>query len=274
MLVIESGGTKSTWIFGADASTYQTMETVGLHPQELSDEKQNTIADFIQKHSLSGASTFFYGAGCESDVAQKKIMNFLTTLSLHVIEINTDLFAACRAHLGNSEGIVGILGTGAIVAQFDGQKIIKKTSGLGYLLGDEGSGYDIGKRLLQAYYRNDLSTALCAEIDNYFENKPILHRIYAPDGRMVIAGLSKIAYRWRKEAVIRQLLKQAFTDFCITALNPLSLQHDKYEIHFVGSIAFHFSEELREVLVENEYEMGTIFPIAAQEVFHHLIDEK
>lgn len=271
-LVIESGGTKSTWVFGRSESDFQTIETVGLHPQELISEKQEIIRSIVQKYNLEGASTYFFGAGCESETAREKIRNFLTKVSITCKEINTDLLAACRAMLGKKSGVVGILGTGAIVAQFDGAKIVKKTSGLGYMLGDEGSGYDLGRRLLRSYFNDKLPKEIKNEVNEYFEHQPILHRIYAPDGRRLVAGLTVIIHRWRAEPSILEIIYASFSDFCTTALAPLSLE-PKQTVHFIGSIAFHFTKELQHCLTEHGYMLGECSKVAVHEVFNYLIDE-
>lgn len=268
MLVIESGGTKSTWVIGKNATNTIQLKTVGLHPQELTNEKSKTIQNLINQHQLQNEIVYFYGAGCESNDARKKIHQFLTTSGANIIkDINTDLYIACLAHLGNEPGFVGILGTGAIVAQFDGNEVIKKTSGLGYILGDEGSGFDIGKRLLIAYFNEILPNNIKEEVNTYFHQKPILHRIYAPDGRLKIAGLTKIIKEWKDTIPIQEILNDAFTAFCKTGLEPLSIHSP---IHFVGSIAHHFEKELKITITKHGYQVGKILQNASFEAFKHL----
>lgn len=266
MIVVESGGTKSSWVFNPGKNR-KCIESVGLHPQELSKDKENTIKDLIQSENLQNHSVYFYGAGCESPEAKTKITNFLEGLGLEVKQVQTDIYAACLAHLGNQAGVVGILGTGAVAAQFDGDKVIKQTSGLGYILGDEGSGFDIGKRLLQYYFNNQLPKEISDSIEKYFNHKSILHRIHEPDGRMCIAGLTKIVHENREHSSIKKVLDQAFTEFCTTALAPLN---NTNPIHFIGSIAFYFNEELEEALVKQGFSMGEVKKVAVFGVFDFL----
>ncbi len=49
------------------------------------------------------------------------------------------------------KGIVAILGTGSNSGYYNGKKIIRNSPGLGYVLGDEGSGAYLGKKVLQYY---------------------------------------------------------------------------------------------------------------------------
>lgn len=267
MVVIESGGTKSTWCFIDSSGLLKDFTTIGLHPRELSDEKTNIIRELIKENNLLGEVVYFFGAGCESKEAKEKISQFLEALSLLVRRVDTDIYGACAAHLGDQPGVVGILGTGAVAAQYDGEKVTQITSGWGYLLGDEGSGFDIGKRLLQLYLSNQLSDELIKEVDVYFGHKAILHRVYAPDGRMFVAGLTRIVFKHRDNPIIRNILHEAFSEFCHTALAPLEITG---EIHFVGSIAHHFSKELREALEKEGFTLGEVHQEAIFELFHFI----
>lgn len=267
MIVVESGGTKSTWVFKSESGKMKSFETVGLHPQELSHVKQDAIRVLIDTQKLAGQIIYFYGAGCESPEAKTKIISFLEALGLEVNQVQTDIYAACLAHLGAEEGVVGILGTGAVAARFDGEKVIQQTSGLGYLLGDEGSGFDIGKRLLQRYFKDETPQTLTNAIDAYFGDASILHRIHEPDGRMWMAGLTKVIHQFPSEEVTNQILAEAFTEFCEKALRPLNRD---FPIHFIGSIAFYFQEELKEALLIAGFKMGEVKKEAVYGVFDFL----
>ena len=255
MIVVESGGTKSTWVYRKNPETILSIQSVGLHPRELSPSKRNEVLHLIKENQLTKEEVYFFGAGCESKEAKDKIAHFFQELGLTPHTVETDIHAACVAHLGYDSGVVGIIGTGAIAAKFDGKNVIEKTSGLGYLIGDEGSGFDIGKRLLQKYFKKELPDEIKTAIDKYFSPNSILHRIYANDGRFIIAGLTKIAYEFRKNDVVQQILQHAFSDYCVAALDPLCFDGS---VHFVGSVAFFFEEELQGALLENGYQLGNI----------------
>lgn len=267
MIVVESGGTKSTWIFENIRGELQVVESVGLHPQELSLAKEQIIAQLVKENDFRNKEVYFFGAGCESQVAKDKITTFLQSKSLEVQSVETDIYAACVAHLGKAEGVVGILGTGAVAAHFDGIKVTKITSGWGYLLGDEGSGFDIGKRLLQSYLRGELSTSIRKEIEDYFQGIPMLHRIYEPDGRKFVAGLTKIVANYREESEISLLLERAFQEFYETALKSF---RSTEEIYFIGSVAYYFKKELEQVLLKNNHRLGGVLKDAGRAVYSFL----
>lgn len=270
MIVVESGGTKSTWVFYNSLGTKVDLVSVGLHPQELTSHKEKLISELIDGNQLKGRDIYFFGAGCESLEAKIKVTHFLEQHALIVKQVETDIYAACVAHLREAEGIVGILGTGAVAAHFDGQKVVQQTSGLGYLLGDEGSGFDIGKRLLQSYFRNELPKAIRQEIEIYFNHQSILYRIYESDGRMFIAGLTKVVHDFKSESVIVKLLNESFLAFCETALHPLN---PKYSINFIGSVAYYFEDEIGRAVSASGYQLGKVEREAIHGVFAFLSDK-
>ena len=51
--------------------------------------------------------------------------------------------------VGAKLGIAVILGTGSNVGLYDGKQLVKTVGGLGYVLGDEGSGVHLGKDIVE-----------------------------------------------------------------------------------------------------------------------------
>lgn len=267
-IVIESGGTKSTWAFGnKNDGLIQTIESVGLHPQELTSEKTSSIQQLLLNVEYnSKTEIYFYGAGC-SDINKPLITNFFQLFLMENLSIHTDLEGACIATLKNDSGYTAILGTGAIAAKYDGEKIVRYTSGLGYLLGDEGSGFDLGKRLLNFYFRNQLGENINIEIEKYFGSRnQILQEVYSANGRMKIAGLAKIIHKHKDKEPIKTLIQNAFHDFYTTALKDFD---DVKEVSFIGSIAYNFQDDLRAILANYSIHTNKIFEAAISELFEY-----
>lgn len=61
-----------------------------------------------------------------------------------------DLEIAYRAVAETPDGLLLLAGTGAIAARFEGWRVRARRDGLGWLLGDSGSGVWIGRRVLRA----------------------------------------------------------------------------------------------------------------------------
>lgn len=263
--IVESGGTKSTWIFNDPHGKPRSFQTVGLHPFELTEaKKQNILSQLKQNDFPLDHPLYFYGAGCESLVGKQNISELLVQIGLKKHHINTDLLGACIACWGNENGVTGILGTGAITAEFDGNKILQTKSGLGYLLGDEGSGFDIGKRLLNHYFNDQLSKEIRLDIEHYFNGADqILPKIYLENGRFIIAGLTKIVKSNEQNPTVKALLNEAFHDFYKTAIEPLKTS----SIKIVGSIGYHFKEPLTDSLAQKNISVTEVFQDAAAPLF-------
>lgn len=264
-IVVESGGTKSTWKW-QDNNSVKTLSSDGLHPFEMTHEKRINIKNIIQKENIPIASTiYFYGAGCESAIGRETIQSLFNELGFTSIIINTDLLAACRATLGNKSGVTAILGTGAISANYNGKEIIATHSGWGYILGDEGSGFDIGKRLLRAYLKKKLTPSQNDIIESHFEGKSnIFPQVYGENGRKKVASLAKKFHPVKKDSEIKSCIISAFDDFYREAILP----HGKIdELAFVGSIAYYYQEELKEALVKHKISVSQILPQAIDKLF-------
>ena len=152
MLIIESGGTKSSWnLVGQKEYMFD-----GINPNIHSEEHIHNILikakEKLQDKNIE--SIEFYGAGCSTTETCFKIETLLKNYFDCKISVNHDLLAACRAGLQNESGLVGILGTGSNACYYDGSTILDEKISLGYILGDEGGGADLGKRLVKLYVEN------------------------------------------------------------------------------------------------------------------------
>jgi N-acetylglucosamine kinase-like BadF-type ATPase len=265
-VVVESGGTKSTWLF---SDRKERISAPGLNPFEIDERKELDLNHLFAAINLTDYHCFFYGSGCENKNGASTIRTLLEKLGFlrPNINVNTDLLAACRALMHNQAGTVGILGTGAISAVYDGEKVIRTFSGLGALLGDEGSGFDIGKRLLKAYFYEKLDEDLNRKIEFYFEGRSqIIPTVYGPNGRMKVAGLTKLLGEYRENPIIKVILSNAFEDFYSTALHPIAAEG---EVSLIGSIAYYFEKEIKETLHNCGYKVNTILPSADKALFEY-----
>lgn len=91
-----------------------------------------------------------YGAGCGTQSRADQLRSALAMVWPGAkITVETDLLGAARGLYGKEHGLVLILGTGMNVGHYDGTFLHTPMPSLGYILGDEGSGADIGKHLLR-----------------------------------------------------------------------------------------------------------------------------
>ena len=110
------------------------------------------------------------------------------------IEVQSDLVGAARALCGNAPGIACILGTGSNSCYYDGKQIFSNISPLGFILGDEGSGAVLGKRLVGDCLKNQLPKDICDAFLQTFKLTPaqIIEKVYRqPQANRFLASLDK-----------------------------------------------------------------------------------
>jgi glucosamine kinase len=255
-LVVDCGSTKADWRVFSLAKTQQSLETMGFNP---SIEKPETIKEIIEDLAAPKLrdyifeKIFFYGAGCVNTSIQHFIQGLLAEIfqtSPSRVLAAEDLLGAIRATENTSGAIAAILGTGSNACYFERDTILQQWGGHGYILGDEGSGADIGKRLVKGLLEKRLPPELEAELEAYTQ-MPLLslrQAVYAhPAPNRFLANLAPFINAMQKKTAIRKILLQAFEDFIQNTL----LRFERYKevpLYFIGSIAWYFREPLKEAL--------------------------
>ena len=239
-----------------DKTKIKTIETSGFNPYSYNISSLDKILEPLKKSikSFKIERISYYGAGINNlqtkSIIEKSIKNhFLNT----EVDVFSDLLGSCRALCNNKKGVVSILGTGSNSCYFDGNKIKKKINSLGYLLGDEGSGYVMGKSFLKKHLRNELPIYLSDSFnDNFNIKENFLRDIYKGDSHSMISDISKFIYTVKKEKIIKKLLIDQFSYY----FNEIILKYNTKEIYLSGSIAHYFSDEIKEV--SREYNINVM----------------
>jgi N-acetylglucosamine kinase-like BadF-type ATPase len=176
------------------------------------------------------------------------------------INVASDILAAGISLFHNKSGIGIILGTGANICVFDGFKITSTRSGMGYILGDEGSGAHIGKFLIQDYL-NDFIPNVEKELleSNYgLDRSKIIYSIYRkPNANLFLAQFSKFVYQNIDKKYFKNLVKNSFRILFKVHLTQIT-NSKNYKLGFVGSVAFYFQDLLKEVAAEFDMEIEKI----------------
>ena len=188
------------------------------------------------------------------------------------IEAHSDLLGSARALCGHNYGIASILGTGANSCLYDGTSIVMNTPAMGYILGDEGSGASLGKRLLHDLYKGVLSEKVKAsfEAETGLVMPEIINKVYRqPLPNRFLASLSTFIHTHLDVPEMRQLVIDTFVDFFRFNIAPY--QRPDLPVSFVGSIAYFFESELREAAESQGFTLGTILrsPIEGLIRFHN-----
>ena len=187
------------------------------------------------------------------------------------VEAHSDLLGAARALCGHNYGIASILGTGANSCLYDGECIVQNTPALGYILGDEGSGGVMGKHFLHELYKGVLSDNIRSEFEQEYglTMADVIQRVYRePMPNRFLASLAPFVHRYLSDAAIARLVIDNFRDFFRYNIRPYN--HPEMPVSFVGSVAWHFRDQLAEAAEAEGFLLGTILksPIEGLLRFH------
>jgi len=265
--IVESGSTKTEWLFvGRDKKQFNNR-TVGFNPfyQTPDDIYQTLKNDLIPNLEFSEPieKIYYYGAGCEASANKAKVREaFKLALPTTEVIVMHDLLAAAKALFGDKAGIACIAGTGSNTCYYDGKDVVDNVHSLGLFLGDEGSGGYIGKLLIAQYIRKALPDHLMKAFESDYKDRTddILFNIYS--GEMpsrYLASFAPFLMRHIHEPSIYQLVYRSFEelfDNCILRYKNVK----QLPIGFVGSIAFHFREVLNKVAENKGLKISIIDP--------------
>lgn len=275
ILIADSGSTKTDWRLISNSIEISQHITKGLNPYHLS-ETQISEEVFVLSKKIDAAkisALFFYGAGCSTETKKQNVKNALQKIFVNAnIEVEHDLLAAARATCLNEKGMAAILGTGANSCLFNGKEIIENIPSLGYLLGDEGSGAYMGRKLLIQYLQQELPKDLMEAFKkNYpFSLEQILDSVYKLSmPSRYLASFAPFLLQHKNHPHIRLLIENAFQLFFTRYICKYTNYHT-LPLHFVGSVAFYHHEALQYVAEKNNVRIGKIIekPIAGLVLYH------
>ena len=176
----ESGGSKTDWVILSENKVVERFTGPGYHPKFWTEEflaEQKLF--WSTKLSDLNTTLYFYGSGCFSDEIKERGREIFYGFGFESVEIESDLFAAGKALFNEKAGVFGILGTGSVLAHWNGKQITEHKGGNGFILDDPGSGYHFGKLLLNDFLNGKLPTDLSQEVFKIAGDRTeILNRIY------------------------------------------------------------------------------------------------
>ncbi len=272
-IIVDFGATSGDWrlIAGEQISRRTSVGFNPFHqtPEELTEIIQSTFS----KEELSEAAEFhLYGAGMLTSKKAEVVQALSQLLGKVELAVHSDLVGAARGLCGDRPGIACILGTGSNSGYYDGQQITAQVPPLGYVLGDEGSGAAMGKRLLKDYLRAKLPQNLKERFEKRFDHdiEQILQHVYREDRPSAYLGsFSRFVLQNIKDPYMARMVYDLFKEFLENVIYGYP-EHKSAQVHFVGSIAFYFSNLLRQVGNDIGVSIGTIMetPIAGLALYH------
>lgn len=264
LLVADSGSTKADWILTRSDKQTIHFRTKGINPFFLSEKEITSVlqnAAEIQPYVNEVKEIYFFGAGCSSPDKREIISNSLSKVFKNAfVSVDIDIIASIYATCGSSPGITCILGTGSNISYFDGTKIHESKHGLGYILGDEGSGTYFGRQLLTSFLYGTMPAELSAAFNEKFQvnKESVIKRVYQKvSPNSFLASFAPFMSDQIEHPFIKQLLKKGFEEFVETNIKSYP-NYRTQTCHFVGSIAYHFDNILREVCAYKHIKVGKI----------------
>jgi len=265
ILVADSGSSKTDWLLVLPNQEVKEFRTAGLNPYFLTEKE---IVKILQEQAAEMIAfaprikeIYFFGAGCSSpdrhEIVSNAISHFFTK---SYISVDSDLLGSAYATCGHEKGFCCVLGTGSNISFFDGADIHAGQQGLGFVLGDEGSGTWFGKALITDFLYGNMPADISQKFDDeyHLDKEAVIKNVYqTPNPNSYLAAFSKFLGNIRPSAYAQNLLRKGLLEFVDTNIKWYP-QYHRYKCHFVGSIAYIFTDELKAVCKENGIHVGKI----------------
>lgn len=247
-LIADSGSTKTAWRLVTETATKEIL-TTGINPFfRTSDDIFRELSEsLLPETGTDIQEVWFYGAGIVNAEKGAVIADALRKIYPEArIETASDMLGAARALFGDKAGIACILGTGSNASLYDGEKIATGISPLGFILGDEGSGAVMGRKLLGDYFKEVMPPYLRSAFSAQFglTRDEALNRVYRQERpNQFLAQFAVFLSHHAHSAYCQEFVQQNFMEFF--ERNVLKLpDYRQYPIGFAGSVAWHFSQIL------------------------------
>lgn len=274
ILIADAGATKTDWRVIERGEILQ-FKSDGFNPRSHS---ISTFVNSIPREIISRKNkiknVYYYGAALSDPAITSRLKGLLLAEFKHAeIFITTDLFGAARSLFGKEAGVACILGTGSAACFYDGFKITKRIPSLGYILGDEGSGFYLGKELLSRYLRGQLSEIIENKFNQEFgkiSEEMVLHRIYQePKANAYLAGFTSFVINNQSDPFLYQLAYRNIELFFQQYFRDFEEIKTK-KIRFTGSVAYFLSNIIRKFATDHQLTIDLISqsPIAGLTLYH------
>lgn len=275
-VIADAGSTNIQWAEIQQGKVVREFVTRGVNPVVMSPQE---IAR-VFREDLTGKLVpwieriEYYGAGCKGEKACGAVRDAIAALYPDIsVTVESDMLGACRCLLGrDGTGVVCILGTGSNSCLYEKGKIVENVSPGGYILGDEGSGAWIGRRLASDYLKGMLPAWLedAFRRQTCLDAQEIIRRVYRPvpgedAPNRFLASLAPFVSAHIDEPAMLEIAETGFREFFRRNVVRYFRDGKKLKVNFTGSVAKAFEPQLRAVAASEGYDTGIVAksPIAA-----------
>lgn len=252
-LTADGGSTKTAWRLDGLPAGNLRLTTRGLNPSLM---EEADLAQIIRRELLPRLGTArvgricYYGAGCRAE-GSRRMERVLRGIWPEVREVmvGSDIVGAARALFGtDGDGIACILGTGSNSGLYLGGEIRDNVPPLGFILGDEGSGAVLGRRLAGDVLKRQLPPEICtAFLSEYgLTADSLIERVYrhGEANRFLASFVPFLAQRRTACPALHALVLEEFRRFFRRNVAPY--RRPDLAVGFVGGVAYTFQPELAE----------------------------
>jgi len=281
---VDGGGTKTDVVLldrsgnligkaRGGASNYQVIGGKRLKEEILGCFSKLLTTTNVAANKIGHVFLGLAGAGRESD--QKEIVAlFNDTEHAGKISVDSDAVVALSGAFGTAPGIIIISGTGAICFGKNSEGKVVRSGGWGYLLGDEGSGYFIGREAIIAALKDfdgrGEKTLLRSDLERHFQLSSIdqiIPAVYQDKiNRAAIADVAPIVFEQanRGDAIAEEIIRQAgreLGNLAKAVAQRLNFSNEELKVALIGSI-FKQKDMLLNEISKELYEISWNIEIA------------
>lgn len=264
ILIADSGATKTEWVLTHGTTIIARVKTDGFNAATAPQTQlQQIVLDRLLPQLPPDADIQrinFYGAGCAGSNAASTEKLLRSLFNGAEVEVYSDIMAASQALCGDQPGIACILGTGSNSCFYDGRNIVAQVPSLGFILGDEGSGAALGRRLIADIYKRRLPATIADKFHRQYELElhEIIERVYRqPAPNRFLASFAPFLLQNIEMPEIHALVLDCFKSFFTRNLVHYT-QYGHNTVNIVGSIGWHFSRVIEEAATHTGFKLGTV----------------
>lgn len=263
-IIAESGGSKTDWALVRDGVVVEERTTRSLHPSYFNDQyKRKFDEDWKDFPHWKSLPLYFFGAGCFRESGKERVLNMLNQV-FELVHVRSDLHASGIALYGAGPGWLAILGTGSVLAYWNGADIQELRGGLGYETGDEGSGFYFGKLVIQAALEGELDSDELEQLERCY---PTIYPDFNDPATIDRGAVSALAKDLQGNSQFERFHLQNFQLFFEKyVVTENRIDH----VGIVGSYGFFQHKNLKQVAASLGIEIGKI----VERPISHLIEQK
>lgn len=279
LVVVDAGSTKADWLVHDGKQLIGSYQSMGFNP--LFHDADTVENELNGNHGLKSicsdvSEVHYFGAGCSSPdmnaVISDGLGRFFTKAK---IMVEHDLLGSALATCGNEEGIACIIGTGSNSCWFDGKIVHEGNYGLGYVLGDEGSGSWFGKQLLREFLYHRMPDELKSEFQSTYglDKAAVVERVYRqPHANVWLASFTRFLTSHPDHPWIQELVRNGFREFARYCICDYP-RYAEVKVHFVGSLSYLFKTRLEEVSEEFGFTIGKVIKQPIEELLNYFLGQ-